>query len=213
MNRLLTRKAVRSLLLVILAAACLLGVCIWSRIVVQKSDESLTYPPFWAELIASASRGNIDAGNFGTDSNQLNLSLLQPGDIILGGNPGGAYGRYTHAGIYVGDGQVIDMFISTGVHLADVDFYHQYKWAAILRVKASQEQIDRAVAYARGQLGAPFYILAPKRIDGLWYCTKLVWQAYREQGINLNPFHSHWIVPDALLYSPDTKLIDYAQAE
>jgi uncharacterized protein YycO len=173
--------------------------------------ESFSQPTTWVEVLAAASRGEFGIGDYDNVPNNLDTSDLQAGDIILGGNPGGSYGRYTHAGVYIGNDQVVDMYTSDGVYLADVEVYHNYTWAAVLRVKTSPE-IRAAVAnYVKQQVGSPFFILAPKSDDGLWYCSKLVWYAYYRQGIDLDPFHnSYWIVPDAFLSSPKTTLVSYA---
>jgi len=173
--------------------------------------ESFSQPTTWVEVLAAASRGEFGIGDYDNVPNNLDTSDLQAGDIILGGNPGGSYGRYTHAGVYIGNDQVVDMYTSDGVYLADVEVYHNYTWAAVLRVKTSPEIRAAAANYVKQQVGSPFFILAPKSDDGLWYCSKLVWYAYYRQGIDLDPFHnSYWIVPDAFLSSPKTTLVSYA---
>jgi uncharacterized protein YycO len=174
--------------------------------------ESFSQPTTWVEVLAAAGRGEFGIGDYDNVPNNLDTSDLQAGDIILGGNPGGTYGRYTHAGVYIGNNQVVDMYTSDGVYLADVSVYHNYTWAAVLRVKTSPEIRAAAVNYVKQQVGSPFFILAPKSDDGLWYCSKLVWYAYYRQGIDLDPFHnSYWIVPDAFLFSPKTTLVSYAE--
>jgi len=170
------------------------------------------HPPLWVQLLASAGRGNIGTGKFGGVPNNLDLSLLQPGDILLGGDSGGSYGRFTHAGLYIGNNKVVDMYISTGVYTTDAEAYHKYDWAAILRVKAEPGQKKAVVNYVSREVGSPFFILTPKLENGLWYCTKLIWYAYLQQGINLDPFNGYWIIPDAFWYSPYTQVIDYSRA-
>lgn len=170
------------------------------------------HPPLWVQLLASAGRGNLGTGKFGGTPNQLDLTLLQPGDILLGGNAGGSYGHFTHAGLYIGDNKVVDMYISTGVYITEAETYHQYDWAAILRVKANPEKKRAVISYVNNQVGSPFFILTPKSENGLWYCTKLIWCAYLKQGINLDAFNSYWIIPDAFWYSPHTQVVAYSRA-
>jgi len=168
-------------------------------------------PNAYIQVLAAASRGEFGIGDYDNIPNNLDLSDLQPGDIILGGNPGGSYGRYTHAGFYIGDGQIVDMYTSSGVYVTDVDTYHRYVWAAVLRVKASPEVRAAAVDYVKRQVGAPFFILTPKSDHRLWYCSKLAWYAYYQYGINLDAFHnSYWVVPDALLSSPYATIVSFA---
>jgi uncharacterized protein YycO len=176
----------------------------------QQDLQSLREPTAWVEVLAAAGRGEFGIGDFDNTPNSLVTSDLQAGDIILGGNPGGSYGRYTHAGFYIGNDQVVDMYTSDGVYVTDVETYRNYTWVAVLRVKTSPEIRAAAVNYVIGQVGAPFFILAPKADDGLWYCSKLVWYAYYRNGIDLDAFHnSYWIVPDAILSSPKTTLISF----
>jgi uncharacterized protein YycO len=172
--------------------------------------QSLRYPTTLVEVLAAAGRGEFGIGDFDNVPNSLEVSELQPGDIILGGNPGGSYGRYTHAGFYIGNGQVVDMYTSDGVYVTGVEAYRNYTWVAVLRVNTSPEIRSAAVNYVIQQVGSPFFILAPKADDGLWYCSKLVWYAYYRKGIDLDAFHnSYWIVPDAILSSPKTTLVSF----
>lgn len=176
-----------------------------------RDAQSLRQPTTLVRVLAAAGRGDFGIGDFDNVPNSLDLSALQPGDIILGGNPGGSYGRYTHSGFYIGNDQVVDMYTSDGVYVDSAESYHDYTWAAILRVKASPEIRAAAVNYVKQQVGAPFFILAPKSDDGLWYCSKLSWYAYYRSGIDLDAFHnSYWVVPNAILYSPETSLVSFA---
>jgi uncharacterized protein YycO len=103
------------------------------------------------------------------------------------------------------------MYTSNGVYVTGVETYRNYTWAAVLRVNTSPEIRATAVNYVKQQVGTPFFILAPKSDDGLWYCSKLVWYAYYRKGIDLDAFHnSYWVVPDALLSSPKTTLVSFA---
>ncbi len=199
-------------LAVFLSILALLFVVLKLEGVIELRDvQSLRPPSTGMQILAAAGRGDFGTGDFDNVPNSLEISDLQPGDIILGGNPGGSYGRFTHAGFYIGNDQVVDMYTSDGVYLDCAETYHDYTWAAILRVKASPEIKAAAAAYAKQQVGAPFFILAPKSDDGLWYCSKLAWYAYYRNGIDLDAFHnSYWVEPDALLDSPETSLVSFA---
>ncbi|HAG10517.1 MAG TPA: hypothetical protein DCK76_03835 [Desulfotomaculum sp.] len=167
-------------------------------------------PSLFVLIMAAASRGEFGSGDFRGNPNKLDLSLLEPGDILLGGNHGSSYGVFTHAGLYTGDNRVVDAGASSGVYLAEAQDYHDYDWAAILRVKADPGQKKAAVDYALSQTGRPFFILAPRKEDGLWYCTKLIWYSYLHQGINLDCSKGYWILPDSLLKSPLINVICYS---
>lgn len=173
--------------------------------------QSLKQPSVLVQVLAAAGRGEFGIGNYDNVPNAVDLSDLRPGDIILGGNPGGSYGRYTHSGFYIGDGQIVDMYTSSGVYVTSVETYRRYTWAAVLRVQASPAARAAAVDYVKQQVGAPFFILTPKTDDSLWYCSKLAWYAYYLQGIDLDPFNnSYWVVPGAFLSSPKTTLVSFA---
>ena len=167
-------------------------------------------PSLFFLALAAASRGEIGSGEFQGNPNKLDLSLLEPGDILLGGNHGSSYGVFTHAGLYAGNNRVVDAGTSSGVYLAETLDYHDYDWAAILRVKAGSGQKKAAVDYALSQTGRPFFILAPRKEDGLWYCTKIIWYSYLRQGINLDSTKGYWFLPDSLLKSPLIDIICYS---
>jgi uncharacterized protein YycO len=115
--------------------------------------------------------------------------------------------------MYIGNNQVVTMYTSTGVYLESPSAYHRYHWAAVGRVKASPQQKEEAVSYCRSQVGSPFHILSPKTEDGLWYCSKLIWIAYLKQGIDLDPFASYWVLPDAFAYSPHLQILEKAEVQ
>ena len=168
-------------------------------------------PSFLSVALAATLKGEIGGGVFQGNLNKLDLSLLEPGDILLGGNHGSSYGVFTHAGLYTGNDQVVDMGTSSGVYLTEAQDYYSYDWAAILRVKTGSRQKKAAVDYALSQIGKPFFILAPRKEDGLWYCTKLISYSYSRQGINLESSKGYWILPDSLLTSPLIDVICYSR--
>lgn len=180
----------------------------------KKQDIAVAHgetPSLLVLALAAAGRGEFGSGEFRGNVNKLDLSLLEPGDILLGGNHGSSYGVFTHAGLYAGDNQVVDMGVSSGVYLAEAKDYYNYDWAAIIRVKAGSGQKKAAVDYALSQTGKPFFILAPRKEDGLWYCTKLIWHSYLWQGINIDSARGYWILPDSLFISPLTDVIFYSR--
>ncbi|MGB4503351.1 MAG: YiiX/YebB-like N1pC/P60 family cysteine hydrolase [Syntrophaceticus sp.] len=207
-NEVISLRQLKTTLIVI----AILFLSLQSAQLIEKHYQSRgEYPPTWIQLLSSAGKGNFGTGKFSSTPNNLDLSILEPGDILLGGNPGGSYGHYTHAGMYVGNNQVVTMYTSTGVRLEPSTAYLRYHWATVARVKASPQQKKEAVSYCRSQIGGPFFILTPKKEDGLWYCSKLIWFAYLKQGIDLDPFNSYWILPDAFVHSPYTQVLDKAE--
>jgi hypothetical protein len=107
--------------------------------------------------------------------------------------------EFTHAGIYIGCNRVVEARSEEdgGIDyypLTDWD-YQNAVWVTLLRVKsASMQQKAGAVKFAneqaaRGRRGEVEYDrYLGKCVDpdaAHWYCTELVWAAYRSQGIDI----------------------------
>lgn len=164
-------------------------------------------PPLVWRVISALGRGDIGTGRPPEQANNLDVSQAAIGDLVFGGNPGCSYGRFSHVGIYVGEGKVVDMYISRGVFLRNISSYRRYSWAAIARVKAPPDVRLAAAQYAASKVGQPFYTFASRKDDGLWYCSKLVWLAYLNQGIDLDEWNEPWVVPDSLYESPYLEIL------
>ncbi|MGI6486998.1 MAG: hypothetical protein GX964_09825 [Syntrophomonadaceae bacterium] len=158
--------------------------------------------------IGNFCQGNVGTGYFTGRGNQLDFDRLHPGDILLGGKPGGAYGHFTHAGLYLGDNQVLEGYVDCGISRQPVNHYHRYDWACILRVQIPEKNRQQALAYALGQEFKPFYPAAFKPGERLWNCTKLIWAAYQRQGVDLDSNDDLWITPDAMYHSAHVQIID-----
>lgn len=153
-------------------------------------------------LAANVLQGNVGTGMWNGVQNPLDFSQLEPGDIILGHNPGCTWGYYTHATLYLGNGQVMETLLTTGAATASVEHYHDYTGAAILRVNLPKDVKERAVQAALSLRGRPFLLLAPRQTSDWFYCTKAVWWAYKQAGYDLDPDGSFWVVPDQFPKSP-----------
>ncbi|KUG03056.1 hypothetical protein ASZ90_019599 [hydrocarbon metagenome] len=157
--------------------------------------------------LESASQGKYGYG-FNVDYyNDISLAGLEVGDIILGGYPDCAYGRFSHVGIYNGNGQVIEAFVDYGVHIRSIDHFRDYTEVCLLRVEAEPEVKKKAAEYASKFQGKMFYALAFKPGDRIWNCSKVIWKAYKEQGIELDKSGDLWISPDTFYYSPHVSIL------
>lgn len=143
----------------------------------------------------------------GNYSNGISFADLEPGDIVLGGYPNCAYGRFSHAGLYIGDGKVIESYIDQGITVQSLDHYWNYSEICLLRVNVSQLKKQKAVQYLQSHLGNVFYPIAFKSGDRIWNCTKTIWKAYMEQGVSLQDSNDLWISPEQFYYSPYTSVI------
>lgn len=88
------------------------------------------------------------------------------------------------------------------------------KEATVLRVSATEEQRDRAVSFCIGQLGKDYSLHTPKHSSpssSSWYCSELVWAAYKNQGIELHNIPTAGdVVPADLYASNKTTIIGHS---
>jgi uncharacterized protein YycO len=157
--------------------------------------------------IDSAARGNFGYGTSLKYANNISFTGLEKGDIILGGYPDCAYGRFSHVAMYIGEGEVIEAFVDYGVHIRPIEHFRDYKYVCLLRVQADPEIKQQAVDYACRFQGNMFYALAFKPGDRIWNCSKVIWKAYQEQGLELDESGDLWISPDIFYNSSQTSLI------
>lgn len=162
----------------------------------------------WGIMIDRLQMGYFGVGNWDGEANEFDFSQLEPGDIVLGGNTGSSWGHWTHAALYLGDGEVMETFLRPGVSPEPVTRYNEYySHAGALRVKAPKEVKEKAVQMARELQGRSFYLLSPRENDSYLYCTKVVWYVYKQQGIDLDPEGGFWVVPDRIFESPHVEPI------
>lgn len=157
--------------------------------------------------MANLMRGWIGPGIPTGRGNSLSLYLLEPGDIILGGNQGSTYGYYTHAALYQGEGRAWEGWLSTGIREMKVARFLNYDWACILRVKTDSAVRNQAVSYVAEHRGGLFFPLAFKSGERIWNCTKIIWKAYQRQGVDLDAGQDLWVTPDNLYHSPLVEII------
>jgi len=183
-------------------ALLLLSGIVLENIALFQDSEAVMYT-----YIKSAKQGHVGYGFNVQNDNGISFAGLEPGDIILGGYPGCAYGRFSHAALYVGDDQVIEGFVDYGVYTNSIKHFHNYTEVALLRVEADPEIKARAVEYAKRYSGRMFYPLAFKEGTRIWNCSKIMWEAYAAQGIDLDPRNDFWIAPDVFYNSPQVSII------
>ena len=150
---------------------------------------------------ASFAKGDIGTGYGSPTPGLVPFSQLEPGDIVLGGWPNTAYGQFSHAGLYLGDHKVLEGYVDYGLSIQDLNTYEHYSRICLLRVNAPAEAKANAVTYALEKEKKMFYPLAFKSGDRLWNCTKIIWRAYADQGIDLDEIGDLWIAPESLAQS------------
>ncbi|HYF91615.1 MAG TPA: YiiX/YebB-like N1pC/P60 family cysteine hydrolase [Symbiobacteriaceae bacterium] len=185
----------RSLAFGALALVLLIGV----NVLTMRPSTKELWRFMWAEL----GQGNFGVGRWDGEFNEFDFSQLEPGDIVLGGNTGSSWGYWTHAALYIGNGQVMETFLQPGTKPEPVTRYNEYySHAGALRVKLPPEVKQRAVERALALEGRPWYLLASRSSEELWYCSKIVWWVYAQEGYDMDPDGPYWIVPDRIARSP-----------
>lgn len=161
-----------------------------------------------------------------------NLSGASPGDLIFReGNEAISDmvltmddGHFSHVGLLAKKEDEWVVIHSTpsevegridGVVIDSIDFFISPQRSlhhAVYRVKATDGQREQAVRWAEAQVGTHFSILGPEGI----YCTTLVWKAWLDAGVDLDPQFTHmaiplaqgdFLLPSGLLSSPKLTLL------
>jgi hypothetical protein len=132
---------------------------------------------------------------------------LQLGDILYDIDANAGLG---HVGIYVGNGEVVEAR-REGVQKYNIEAwdYPNRENVYVLRVRTSDEIRSKAVEFAKAQIG--------KAYDGnwrqknsdpnspSWYCSELVWAAYKNQGIDIEDDpDKKAVIPYEILVDDDT---------
>lgn len=165
------------------------------------------------------------------DGNSLDLSKLEPGDIIVCHGCSGALispfldiaGYWHHASMYIGNGKMIEAW-EEGVRVVPVDMVRNADSVAVFRVKTSDEIKQKAIEWSLGKLGLPYDFkwlsyVGGKEIEGdSYYCSELIWAAYLTSGgpdLDQNPGWS-WrygfsVAPDELANDDDVEKIAYSE--
>jgi uncharacterized protein YycO len=151
--------------------------------------------------------GKTSTGVFSGRPNSLDFSTAEPGDILLAGDHGGSYGHFTHAGLYLGQGMVLEGYVDCGVSRQWEGHYRYYDWACIMRVKIPPEQRQAALDYALQQENKTFYPIAFKSGERYWNCTKVIWAAYLKQGVDLDSKNDLWVTPDSIYHSQMLEIV------
>ncbi len=176
-------------------------------------------------LVAPASA--LIPGEWKGDGNNLNLGVLQPGDIILcrgcagwlEDKFGNIVGYWHHAAMYIGNGKMVEAW-KDGVRVVPVDMVRNADEVAVYRVKTSDSIKAKAVNFALSKVGLPYdyqwltYVGGKEVYGKSYYCSELIWAAYLASGgpdIDQNPGWSwrygYSVAPQELADDGDTYLV------
>lgn len=159
------------------------------------------------------------------------LNVVKKGDIIYEAN--GGFGVTGHIaivdGIYTktdGSGEKYIRLIEAisndygGVTRSILDDTRvDEKSVTILRVSgATSTNITEAVKFCRGEVGSKYKLDVPAKDTSSnetdWYCSELVWAAYKKQGIDIEVGGLHGepgITPHDILNSSKTYIVPYSK--
>ncbi|MEM3569569.1 MAG: YiiX/YebB-like N1pC/P60 family cysteine hydrolase [Candidatus Jordarchaeales archaeon] len=174
-----------------------------------------------AVLVSAGGSINVAALTKGDGQNNLDLSLLQVGDIVLTRGSKFDYiipGYWTHTMIYIGNGWTVEA-TSWEVKLTPATEIHNNDEACILRVATSSAIKQSAVNFALAQLGKPYDVVwVTKQVYGSsYYCSELAWASYLAVGgpdIDANPgwswTYAYGVAPQEIFDDADTYLVAWA---
>lgn len=151
------------------------------------------------------------------------LSTVKKGDIIYEANGGGGFTGH----IAIVEGVYFNTFygvkyirlieaIQPGVRRSVLDDERVVdKGVTILRTNASSRVINKVVNFCIKQLGKDYAYDAAKNTsenEKTWYCSELIWAAYKNQGIDLET--TGWpnepgVTPRDILNGNNTSVINY----
>jgi hypothetical protein len=193
-----------------------------AHFVVYRGSSALFYglvEPFWSQQFLKAYRF-VTFGRTFMHSNDIQMARahLRTGDMIAGRCEAAATtnaiewlgSRWTHVGLYVGDGLVVEALDSSGVVVTQLSlFMRRYTRVAIYRSEEEWD-VERGVKYALAQVGKA-YNFAFLFNERAFYCTQLVWNAMIEGGLSFaNPRKNRMgypvISPDHLIYDNRERL-------
>ncbi|MCS7143809.1 MAG: YiiX/YebB-like N1pC/P60 family cysteine hydrolase [Archaeoglobaceae archaeon] len=164
------------------------------------------------------------------DGNTLDLSKLEPGDIIVCKGCTGAmispfmslFGEWHHASMFIGNGKMIEAWVD-GVRVVSVDMVKNANSVAVYRVNANDSVKQKAIEWALSKLNLPYdfkwiTFVGGKEIEGdSYYCSELIWASYlTSEGPDLdNTPGWSWkygksVSPDDLVNDNDVRLIEYS---
>lgn len=109
--------------------------------------------------------------------------------------------------MYIGNNQVIEAYADYGITIQSLDNYFDYNNLQILRVNVSPQLKEKAISYALQQQNKLFFPLAFKNDERYWNCSKIIWKAYYESGIDLDAINDLWIAPEAFCDSSHVEVI------
>ncbi|MBI5232375.1 MAG: hypothetical protein HY876_09460 [Coriobacteriales bacterium] len=148
-------------------------------------------------------------GGTGDGRNNLSFAKFSTGDYCCAFS--NAIG---HAGLFDADlfgGNVYNKCMHSantrpvnGVQLEAPMKYRQFDRAFGVWVpRAGRSKRVSARNFCKAQRGEPYDIRSTKSDYSRWYCSKLVWAAYRSVGYNLDPSGGFWVTPSDLYKDGD----------
>lgn len=135
---------------------------------------------------------------------------FRPGDILVTMDNGYASFRWGHAAIvYWANQYTMESYSSKGVQLHSIDKWKpssKMKTMIALKVKnATYQAKEIARKFAGDQKGKPYNynFLKPERTDA-YYCSSLIWRAYKEAGHGINGGLDKIVTPYDIVQDRDT---------
>lgn len=118
--------------------------------------------------------------------------------------------NHGHAGLGGNNGETIESFPSTGVAVFSNGYSKNWSSCStggIYSINgASSSQYDSAKNYAYNKVGTP-YSLSLVDGDSTYYCSELVYKAWKNAGITVGTNVAGFITPKSIMDSSNTRLV------
>lgn len=196
------REKIRLLAFPLISLLLFISVVFLNRQLIFGNSHSVIYT-----YLDSFAKGEIGSGYGQAEVQYIPFDKLEPGDILLGGWPNCAYGRYSHAGLYLGNNEVLEAYVDYGVCIQPLNHYVDYTELCFLRVKSSPAVKNEVIKTARSYAGKMFYPLAFKSGGRYWNCSKIIWKAYADEGIDLDINRDLWVAPESFKNAPAVQIL------
>jgi NlpC/P60 family len=138
---------------------------------------------------------------------RLPVEQLEPGDLIVCGNPGAVYGEWSHATLYLGGDTVLTQDLLSGIGLGHIDGLAWYDHVRVLRPAVPAATRAAVARTAHRYVGQMFNLMSHPRDPWQWTCSRCVEDAYRTHGIEISDGR-FWVTPDALALGSGQRIIE-----
>ena len=161
------------------------------------------------QLKSVPAEGGIAVPSEGVTAAKKDPRVGDPGDVLVTLDAKTSGWNHGHAGIVVSRKKsnkfTVEAFPEKGVGYHANDWKSRYKTVKGLHVKgAKAKHYNGAQKWAQAQVGKPYSLTAGKNQTSKYYCSLLVWKAWRLQGWDIDHDGGYYVFPIDILKDAHT---------